>query len=126
MSQISFSDFEYAGQRKQTRHEPSFVEMGQAEFCRSDLLKLIGPHCLTAGDGCKGRSQPPLVGQTAPRPRTDSKLSRRILIDKAKRKIECANPQVQAMNIHFQVIKQKHPPLTRRAYRTCGHLKDSE
>lgn len=118
MSQISFSDFEFAGQRKQTRHEPS-CEIGQVAPCSPcwrEVLKLIRPHGLQTGDGRKRPPQAPLVGQATPRPGLESKLSQRRLINKTVRKIECATSRVQvSVERPFQVIKQKSPSLTTRA-----------
>lgn len=43
MSQMSFSDFEYAGKRKQTRRERFLAKMEQV-VPWSGLVALIGPH----------------------------------------------------------------------------------
>lgn len=43
MSQMSFSDFEYAGKRKQTRRERFLAEMEQVVPWRG-LVALIEPH----------------------------------------------------------------------------------
>lgn len=48
MSQISFSDFEYAGKRKQTRRERFVAEMEQAVPWHA-LVELIEPHYPKAG-----------------------------------------------------------------------------
>jgi len=52
MSQMSFSDFEYAGKRKQTRRERFFAEMDQV-VPWSGLLGLIEPYYPKAGGGRK-------------------------------------------------------------------------
>lgn len=52
MSQMSFSDFEYAGKRKQTRRERFLAEMEQVVPC-SGLVALIEPHYSKAGGGRK-------------------------------------------------------------------------
>lgn len=51
MSQMSFSDFEYAGKRKQTRRE-RLAEMEQV-VPWSGLVALIEPHSPKAGGGRK-------------------------------------------------------------------------
>ena len=48
MSQMSFSDFEYAGKRKQTRRERFLAEMEQV-VPWSGLVALIEPHYPKAG-----------------------------------------------------------------------------
>ena len=50
MSQISFSDAEYAGKRKKTRREVFLDEMEQVVPWKA-LLGLIEPHCPGAGRG---------------------------------------------------------------------------
>ena len=50
MSQISFSDAEYAGKRKKTRREVFLEEMEQVVPWKA-LLRLIDPHYPTAGRG---------------------------------------------------------------------------
>lgn len=65
MSQISYFNFEYAGQRKQTRHNSSFVKTGQHWLFWIDLLKRINPLCLW---------------QTVSLPGTDSVSSKRRLL----------------------------------------------
>ncbi len=50
MSQISFADAEYAGKRKKTRREVFLEEMELVVPWKA-LLKLIEPHCPTAGRG---------------------------------------------------------------------------
>lgn len=50
MSQISFSDFEYAGKRKQTRRERFLAEMEQV-VPWSGLVALIEPHYPKVGGG---------------------------------------------------------------------------
>ena len=52
MSQMSFSDFEYAGKRKQTRRERFLAEMEQV-VPWSGLVALIEPHYSKAGGGRK-------------------------------------------------------------------------
>lgn len=52
MSQMSFSDFEYAGKRKQTRRERFLAEMEQV-VPWSGLVALIEPHYPKAGGGRK-------------------------------------------------------------------------
>ena len=52
MSQMSFSDFEYAGKRKQTRRERFLAEMEQV-VPWSGLVVLIEPHSPKAGGGRK-------------------------------------------------------------------------
>jgi hypothetical protein len=52
MSQMSFSDFEYAGKRKQTRRERFLAEMDQV-VPWSGLLALIEPYYPKAGGGRK-------------------------------------------------------------------------
>ncbi|CAM3094330.1 Transposase InsH N-terminal domain-containing protein [Pseudomonas plecoglossicida] len=52
MSQMSFSDFEYAGKRKQTRRERFLAEMDQV-VPWSGLLTLIKPYYPKAGGGRK-------------------------------------------------------------------------
>ena len=52
MSQMSFSDFEYAGKRKQNRRERFLAEMEQV-VPWSGLLALIEPHCPKASGGRK-------------------------------------------------------------------------
>lgn len=52
MSQMSFSDYEYAGKRKQTRRERFLAEMEQV-VPWSELVALIEPHYLKAGGGRK-------------------------------------------------------------------------
>ena len=52
MSQLSFSDFEYAGKRKQTRRERFLGEMDQV-VPWSGLLGLIEPYYPKAGGGRK-------------------------------------------------------------------------
>lgn len=52
MSQMSFSDFEYAGKRKQTRRERCLAEMDQV-VPWTGLLGLIEPFYLKAGGGRK-------------------------------------------------------------------------
>ncbi|QJQ11444.1 IS5 family transposase [Pseudomonas putida] len=52
MSQMSFSDFEYAGKRKQTRRERFLAEMEQV-VPWSGLMALIEPHYPKAGGGRK-------------------------------------------------------------------------
>ena len=52
MSQMSFSDFEYAGKRKQTRRERFLAEMEQV-VPWSGLIALIEPHYPKAGGGSK-------------------------------------------------------------------------
>ena len=47
---MSFSDFEYAGKRKQTRRERFLAEMDQV-VPWSGLLGLIEPYCPKAGGG---------------------------------------------------------------------------
>jgi IS5 family transposase len=49
---MSFSDFEYAGKRKQTRRERFLAEMEQV-VPWSGLVALIEPHCPKAGGGRK-------------------------------------------------------------------------
>ena len=101
MSQISFFDFEYAAQRKRTRHTPSFVKTGQIGLLGIDLLKLISPLRLW---------------QTVSLPGTPSKPSRHRLIDKAKRKNAGTHTPVQTTAEHpFQVITKNHPSWTARA-----------
>lgn len=48
MSQMSFSDFEYAGKRKQTRRERFLAEMDQV-VPWTGLVALIEPHYPKAG-----------------------------------------------------------------------------
>ncbi len=50
MSQMSFSDFEYAGKRKQTRHERFFAKMDQV-VPWTGLLGLIEPFSPKPGGG---------------------------------------------------------------------------
>ncbi len=50
MSQMSFSDFEYAGERKQTRRERFLAEMDQV-VPWTGLLGLIEPGVLSQGRG---------------------------------------------------------------------------
>ncbi len=50
MSQLSFSDFEYAGKRKQTRRERFLAEMDQV-VSWTGLLGLIEPFYPKAGGG---------------------------------------------------------------------------
>jgi len=50
MSQISFSDAEYAGKRKKTRREVFLEEMEQVVPWKA-LLKVIEPHYPIAGRG---------------------------------------------------------------------------
>lgn len=52
MSQMSFSDFEYAGKRKQTHRERFLSEMDQV-VPWSGLLALIEPYYSKAGGGRK-------------------------------------------------------------------------
>jgi IS5 family transposase len=52
MSQLNFSDFEYAGKRKQTRRERFLAEMDQV-VPWSGLLALIEPYYPKAGGGRK-------------------------------------------------------------------------
>ena len=52
MSQMSFSDFEYAGKRKQTRRERFLAEMDQVVLW-AGLLGLIEPFYPKAGGGRK-------------------------------------------------------------------------
>ena len=52
MSQMSFSDFEFAGKRKQTRRERFFAEMDEVVLW-SGLLALIEPYYPKAGGGRK-------------------------------------------------------------------------
>ena len=52
MSQISFSDFEYAGKRTQTRRERFLAEM-ELVVPWSGLVALIEPHYPKAGGGRK-------------------------------------------------------------------------
>ncbi|WP_147461980.1 transposase, partial [Pseudomonas coronafaciens] len=52
MSQMSFSDFEYAGKRKQTRRERFLAEMDQV-VPWTGLLDLIEPFYPKAGGGRK-------------------------------------------------------------------------
>ena len=52
MSQMSFSDFKYAGKRKQTRRERFLAEMEQV-VPWSGLVALIEPHYPKAGGGRK-------------------------------------------------------------------------
>ncbi|MNE19659.1 hypothetical protein D3C81_212910 [compost metagenome] len=52
MSQMSFSDFEYAGKRKQTRRERFLAEM-EPVVPWSALVALIEPHYPKAGGGRK-------------------------------------------------------------------------
>jgi len=52
MSQLSFSDFAYAGKRKQTRRERFLDEMDQV-VPWSGLLGLIDPYYPKAGGGRK-------------------------------------------------------------------------
>ncbi|NMZ98163.1 transposase, partial [Pseudomonas lundensis] len=52
MSQMSFSDFEYAGKRKQTRRERFLAEMDQVAPW-TGLLGLIEPFYPKAGGGRK-------------------------------------------------------------------------
>ncbi|MBK4989221.1 transposase [Pseudomonas sp. S36] len=52
MSQMSFSDFEYAGKRKQTRRQRFLAEMEQVAPW-SSLVALIEPYYPKAGGGCK-------------------------------------------------------------------------
>ena len=52
MSQMSFSDFEYAGKRKQTRRERFLAEMEQV-VPWSGLIALIEPHYPKADGGRK-------------------------------------------------------------------------
>lgn len=52
MSQMSFSDFEYAGKRKQTRRERFLAEMDQV-VPWAGLLELIEPFYPKAGGGRK-------------------------------------------------------------------------
>ena len=49
---MSFSDFEYAGKRKQTRRERFLAEMEQV-VPWSGLVEVIEPHCPKAGGGRK-------------------------------------------------------------------------
>jgi IS5 family transposase len=51
MSQMSFSDFEYAGKRKKTRRERFLVEMEVVPW--AGLVALIEPHYPKAGGGRK-------------------------------------------------------------------------
>lgn len=52
MSQMSFSDFEYADKRKQTRRKLVLAEMNQV-VPWNGLLKLVEPHCPKADSGRK-------------------------------------------------------------------------
>lgn len=52
MSQMSFSDFEYAGKRKQTRRERFLAEMDQF-VAWTGLLGLIEPFYPKSGGGRK-------------------------------------------------------------------------
>ena len=52
MRQMSFSDFEYAGKRKQTRRERFLAGMEQV-VPWSGLVALIEPHYPKASGGCK-------------------------------------------------------------------------
>ena len=54
MSQMSFSDFEYAGKRKQTRRERYLAKMDQV-VPWSGLLGLIEPYYPKAGHDGKSR-----------------------------------------------------------------------
>ncbi|MCK3836576.1 MULTISPECIES: transposase, partial [unclassified Pseudomonas] len=132
MSQMSFSDFEYAGKRKQTRRERFLAEMDQV-VPWSAFLKLIEPYwrrcriglvhhvhgtvadvtqvaellhgeenAVYADAGYTGVEQRKehenrkVIWQIAARRSTYSKLNKRSLLYKAKRKIEYCKAQTRA------------------------------